>query len=125
MASPTLIGKGVFGMEAETAMIAQSISFDFQSQKSELKDNKGDTVGVAYYDEVVNINLDAKVDADTAWTGNISAVLTLQNSMPAYLMTNDTQAGTVCVDSINVTRSSGEFESLNITASFYPSITTS
>jgi len=129
MASPTkLIGKGVFGIKPEPnlGLIAQSISYDIQAESATLNSETGATVGVAYFDEKVSMSISTKVDADTAWTGTVGSVLTLVNTVPGYLFTVDDPSteGLMLIESINVSKDSKDFNSLDISATFYPSLST-
>jgi len=119
MSSPTIISKGVFGLVSETGLITQSISYDFQSDKTELKDATGYVVGVAYFNETAIVSISAKVEDDSPFSGQIATILTLQNTMPDHI----TAGGTLLIDDLSISKEMGEYNSIDINATYYPSVT--
>lgn len=120
----TNIGEGVFGLAAEeTGLITQSVSYNTTAEKTELKNYSGDVVGVTYHGEKIEVSIEGKLPTTNAYAQPIAGTIALVNQMPDFLQTGDTVAGTVLVDSVNVSRQGQEYNDCSISCTYYPFLT--
>ena len=117
-------GKGVWGIENdEQSMLTSSISFNFSSDKGEVANKDGETVGITVYNEIMTGSFEASYPDDSSYstaTLKIGASITLANSAPAHLAT---APATVIIDSIDVSRSNDGYATLTVNYTGYPYVT--
>ena len=117
-------GKGIWGIENdEQSMLTKSISFNFASQKGEVANKSGETVGVTVYNEVMTGSFEASYPDDTSYGTSalkIGASITLANTAPKHLATDPV---TVIIESIDVSRSNDGYATMTVNYTGYPYVT--
>jgi len=117
-------GQGIWGIDSdEQSMLTNSISFNFASQKGEVNNKDGETVGVTVYNEVMTGTFEASYpDASSYTTASlkIGASITLANSAPNHLAKAPV---TVIIDSIDVSRSNDGYATISVNYTGYPYVT--
>jgi hypothetical protein len=117
--------KGILGLSSNnvTGLVIDSITFDNVTTDHEFMDINSDVTSCAFTTHQVNISIDGRVLAGTAFTDRVAAALTLE-SVPNYLPAGYTTGGTTIIKSINHSEAIGEYQKLSMTAVFYPKVTT-
>ena len=98
-------------------IIITDLSFDFSNQEKPVLDKGGEIIGLALYQEKVEIKLSGLVPKTSPFSGKIGAALTLANAIPAHLQAT---GGTTIVMQISRTLNNEDFEKIDITATHYP-----
>lgn len=118
----TLLGTttGVaFGATSETGILINSFSINSQSDKQEVRNASGDVVLVSYYNTRAEISVAGTVAGTTGVAAAaVGAALTLANMESCGGVTT----GTVCVNSVTLTKKPDGFKELSISATRYPGI---
>jgi hypothetical protein len=104
----------------ETGIIITDLSFDYSNQEKTVLDKGGEIIGLALYQEKIEIKLSGLVKKTSAFSGKIGAALTLANTMPAHLQAS---GGTTIIKQINRALNNEDFEKIDITATNYPLVT--
>lgn len=113
-------GEGVFGIPAnETGFITHSLSYNYGADKTELPDFRGDTTGVAYYNEKVEGTISGKIPVSSAFATLIAAELTLINQPDDYLQ-SAVSGSAVLVDTVGITKNMGEYNDIDVAFTMYP-----
>lgn len=121
MAASFLGTTGNWGIpQDEAGIIITDLSFDYSNQEKTVLDKGGEIIGLALYQEKVEIKLSGLVKKTSPFAGKIGAALTLANSMPAHLQAS---GGTTVVKQINRALNNEDFEKIDITATHYPTVT--
>ena len=117
----TLIGTvGVHGIAtAETGMIVTKIDDTSKCQKNWMKNNVGERVGRADYDESMEIQIEGQLTAATPWSQKLSAVLTLANTIAASHLTS-ILTGKTLIDEVKRTRASEAWMGISVSAEMLP-----
>ena len=69
----------------EAGILINDLAFDFSNQEKTVLNKSGEIIGLALYQEKVEIKLSGLVAKTSAFSGKIGAALTLANTMPAHL----------------------------------------
>jgi hypothetical protein len=101
-----------WGMNQEVIGLVQSFSEARSISKNEVKDYKGEIVGVAYYNPITAYSLSVAV------TGNVT--VTVGGALAA--LANAVTLGTTRIDSLTINKSPDAFVTLDISATGYPQI---
>lgn len=118
-------GAGDWGIDnAETGLIIENISFSFQHEKADIFDQSGNTTGVTYFDEKVEVSIDAELPSSAAFSGTLGTELTLVNSIPALIRAG-VSGGALLLEDIQVTHNRKDYKKASIKAMFYPNVTAS
>lgn len=104
----------------EAGIIITDLSFDFSNQEKMVMDKGGEIIGIALYQEKVEIKLSGLVAKSSPFSGKIGAALTLANAVPAHLQA--ASAGTTIVKQINRALNNEDFEKIDINATHYPTV---
>jgi hypothetical protein len=83
-------------------------------------DKGGEIIGLAFYQEKVEIKLSGLVKKTSAFSGKIGLALSLTNSIPAHLQSS---GGTTIIKQISRSLNNEDFEKIDITATHYPTVT--
>ena len=102
----------------EAGILINDLSFDFSNQEKTVLNKSGEIIGLALYQEKVEIKLSGLVAKTSAFSGKIGAALALANAMPAHLQA--TSGGTTIIKQINRSLNNEDFEKIDITATHYP-----
>ena len=102
----------------ETGIIITDLAFDYSNQEKAVLSKSGEVIGLAFYQEKVEIKLSGLVAKTSAFAGKIGAALALTNAMPAHLQA--TSGGTTIIKQINRALNNEDFEKIDITATHYP-----
>jgi hypothetical protein len=121
MAATFLGTTGNWGVpQDEAGIIITDLSFDFSNQEKMVLDKGGEVIGLALYQEKVEIKLSGLVAKTSPFSGKIGAALTLANSVPAHLQANS--GGTTIIKQISRALNNEDFEKIDITATHYPTV---
>jgi hypothetical protein len=103
----------VFGLTSETGGVVQSFSETRNVEKAEVRNQTGEVTGLAFYNptDTYSINL-ITTAANTATAG---ASITISNAASS--------GGSTRIDSITVNRTNTGFNTVDISATRYPSVT--
>ena len=116
------LGDGVFGLTAsETGIITHKVKYDYSHDEVELEDESNEVVGVAFTKEKVDISIEGKISAISAFSSVLGAALTLINSMPDHLQGSIT-AGTTYISGVSIEIDKGEYNDISVTAIYRPSL---
>jgi len=106
----------------EAGIIITDLSFDYSNQEKTVLNKSGEIIGLALYQEKVEIKLSGLVAKTSAFSGKIGAALALANALPAHLQA--TSGGTTIIKQINRALNNEDFEKIDITATHYPFVVT-
>ena len=121
MAATFLGTTGNWGIpEDEGGILIIDLSFDFSNQEKVVLDKGGEIIGLALYQEKVEIKLSGLVKKTSPFAGKIGAALTLTNTVPGHLQAT---GGTTVVKQISRALNNEDFEKIDITATHYPLVT--
>jgi hypothetical protein len=121
MAATFLGTTGNWGIPSdETGIIITDLSFDYSNQEKTVLDKGGEIIGLALYQEKIEIKLSGLVKKTSAFAGKIGAALSLTNTLPAHLQAS---GGTTIIKQINRALNNEDFEKIDITATNYPLVT--
>ena len=101
-----------FGLDAETGLnfLLESYSYDVTTEKAEIYDESGDLVHTHRYNKKASISLSG-VGTDAPEVGSI--ITSLVNTAGGQL------SGTILVDQVVKTKSSSDFQKVEISATQY------
>ena len=86
MAAQLLGTVGKWGIASdETGIIITDLSFDFSNQEKPVLSREGEIIGMALYQQKVEIKLSGLVAKDSPFNGTIGTALTMANAIPAHL----------------------------------------
>ena len=102
----------------ESGIIITDLAFDYSNQEKTVLNKSGEIIGLALYQEKVEIKLSGLVDKTSPFAGKIGAALALANAMPAHLQA--AAGGTTIIKQINLALNNEDFEKIDITATHYP-----
>ena len=105
----------------EAGILINDLSFDFSNQEKTVLNKSGEIIGLALYQEKVEIKLSGLVAKTSPFAGKIGAALALANAMPAHLQA--AAGGTTIIKQINLSLNNEDFEKIDITATHYPFVT--
>lgn len=120
----TQFGIGKWGIGAdETGIIIQNISYNYSQDKKEVRNRTGDVAGISYYNERVEVKLQGVIPTTSAFSGSIAATLTLAvgNAIPDHLKGTVT-GGSLIVEEVSREQSAEDYETIEVSATYYPSI---
>ena len=101
-----------FGLAAETGLdfLLESFSYDVTTEKAEIYDESGDLVHTHRYNKKASINLSG-IGTSAPAVGSI--ITSLVNTAGGQL------AGTILVDQVVITKSSSDFQKVEISVTQY------
>ena len=121
MAATFLGTTGNWGIpQDEAGIIITDLSFDYSNQEKMVLDKGGEIIGLALYQEKVEIKLSGLVAKTSPFSGKIGAALTLANSVPDHLQA--ASGGTTVTKQISRALNNEDFEKIDITATHYPTV---
>ena len=121
-ATATSFGTATWGIPSgQTGFILESVKYNYKPTRKECRDISGNTLGVIYYDEMVNISIAGIVPTTSPFAGTVAASLTLGNSLTAYLKGGST-GGTCIIDEITTTFSNEDFRKIDLSATYFPNV---
>ena len=106
----------------ETGILINDLSFDYSNQEKTVLDKSGEIIGLALYQEKVEVKLSGLVKKTSPFAGKIGAALALANAMPAHLLA--ASGGTTIIKQISRALNNEDFEKIDITATHYPFVAT-
>ncbi|MEN9285724.1 MAG: hypothetical protein ACK5TY_03665 [Verrucomicrobiota bacterium] len=113
---------GNFGIpNDQTGLLVTDLSFDFSSQEKQVLDKGGEVIGLAFYQEKVEVKISGLVSKTSAFSGKISAALVLANAIPAHLQKST--GGTTILTQMSRSMNNEDFEKIDLTATHYPNVT--
>ena len=129
MAAQLLGTVGKWGIASdETGIIITDLSFDFSNQEKPVLSREGEIIGMALYQQKVEIKLSGLVAKDSPFNGTIGTALTMANAIPAHLTASGssgsgTGGGNTLITQISRSLNVEDFEKIDVTAVNYPFIT--
>lgn len=121
MAAKLLGTTGNWGIpNDQSGILITDLSFDFSNQEKPVLDKGGEIIGLALYQEKVEIKLSGLVAKTGAFDGKIGAALALANAMPSHLQNG---GGTTILMQVSRSLNNEDFEKIDLTATHYPFVT--
>lgn len=121
MAATFLGTTGNWGIpQDETGIIITDLSYDYSNQEKTVLDKGGEIIGLAFYQEKVEIKLSGLVKKTGPFAGKIGAALAITNGIPAHMQSS---GGTTVIKQISRALNNEDFEKIDITATNYPLVT--
>ena len=80
-------------------------------------DKGGEIIGLALFQEKIEIKLSGLVSKDTPFAGKIGAALAIVNAIPAHLQAN---GGTTVLMQVSRALNNEDFEKIDLNATHYP-----
>ena len=118
MAASLLGTTGNWGIPSDEAgIIITDLSFDFSNQEKPVMDKGGEIIGLALFQEKIEIKLSGLVSKDSPFAGKIGAALTVANAIPAHLQAS---GGTTILMQVSRALNNEDFEKIDLTATHYP-----
>ena len=122
MAAKLLGTVGKWGVAADEAgIIITDLSFDFSNQEKPVLSREGEIIGMALYQEKVEIKLSGLVAKDSPFNGKIGTAFTLANTVPAHA--GEGTGGMTIITQISRNLNVEDFEKIDVSAVNYPFIT--
>ena len=119
MAATFLGTTGNWGIpQDEAGIIITDLSFDYSNQEKMVLDKGGEIIGLALYQEKVEIKLSGLVAKTSSFSGKIGAAIALANAIPAHLQ--QASGGTTILMQVSRSLNNEDFEKIDLTATHYP-----
>lgn len=120
----TLLGatNGVFGIaNAQTGFLLDSTSWAYSDDVKMVKNISGDDTGEAHYNERVEIQLSGFLPASTAFSGTLASSIALA-TVPTDHLIGSISAGMTIIQTITRNNSSEDYQRIELTAKYSPTI---
>jgi hypothetical protein len=120
----TLLGatNGVFGIaNAQTGFLLDSTSWAYSDDVKMVKNISGDDTGEAHYNERVEIQLSGFLPASSAFSGTLASSITLA-TVPTDHLIGSITAGLTIIQTITRNNSSEDYQRIELTAKYSPTI---
>ena len=101
----------------ESGIIITDLAFDYSNQEKTVLDKGGEIIGLALYQEKIEIKISGLVKKTSPFAGKVGAALALTNTIPTHTFTS---GGTTIIKQISRTLNNEDFEKIDITATNYP-----
>ena len=101
----------------ESGIIITDLAFDYSNQEKTVLDKGGEIIGLALYQEKIEIKLSGLVKKTSPFAGKVGAALALTNTIPVHTLTS---GGTTIIKQISRALNNEDFEKIDITATNYP-----
>ena len=120
----TLLGatNGVFGIaNAQTGFLLDSTSWAYSDDVKMVKNISGDDTGEAHYNERVEIQLSGFLPATSAFSGTLASSIALA-TVPTDHLVGSISAGLTIIQTITRNNSSEDYQRIELTAKYSPTI---
>jgi hypothetical protein len=120
----TLLGatNGVFGIaNAQTGFLLDSTSWAYSDDVKMVKNISGDDTGEAHYNERVEIQLSGFLPATSAFSGTLASSIALA-TVPTDHLIGSISAGLTIIQTITRNNSSEDYQRIELTAKYSPTI---
>ena len=120
----TLLGatNGVFGIaNAQTGFLLDSTSWAYSDDVKMVKNISGDDTGEAHYNERVEIQLSGFLPATSAFSGTLASSIALA-TVPTDHLIGSISAGMTIIQTITRNNSSEDYQRIELTAKYSPTI---
>jgi hypothetical protein len=120
----TLLGatNGVFGIaNAQTGFLLDSTSWAYSDDVKMVKNISGDDTGEAHYNERVEIQLSGFLPASSAFSGTLASSIALA-TVPTDHLIGSISAGMTIIQTITRNNSSEDYQRIELTAKYSPTI---
>jgi hypothetical protein len=120
----TLLGatNGVFGIaNAQTGFLLDSTSWAYSDDVKMVKNISGDDTGEAHYNERVEIQLSGFLPASSAFSGTLASSITLA-TVPTDHLIGSITAGLTIIQTITRNNRSEDYQRIELTAKYSPTI---
>jgi hypothetical protein len=120
----TLLGatNGVFGIaNAQTGFLLDSTSWAYSDDVKMVKNISGDDTGEAHYNERVEIQLSGFLPATIAFAGTLASSIALA-TVPTDHLIGSISAGLTIIQTITRNNSSEDYQRIELTAKYSPTI---
>lgn len=104
----------------QPGILLTDLSFDFSNQEKTVLDKGGEIIGLALYQEKIEIKMSGLVAKTSSFSGKIGAALAMANSVPAHLQQT---GGTTVLMQVSRSLNNEDFEKIDLTATHYPHVT--
>ena len=120
----TLLGatNGVFGIaNAQTGFLLDSTSWAYSDDVKMVKNISGDDTGEAHYNERVEIQLSGFLPASSAFSGTLASSISLA-TVPTDHLIGSISAGLTIIQTITRNNSAEDYQRIELTAKYSPTI---
>jgi hypothetical protein len=120
----TLLGatNGVFGIaNAQTGFLLDSTSWAYSDDVKMVKNISGDDTGESHYNERVEIQFGGFLPATSAFAGTLASSITLA-TVPTDHLIGSISAGMTIIQTITRNNSSEDYQRIELTAKYSPTI---
>ena len=120
----TLLGatNGVFGIaNAQTGFLLDSTSWAYSDDVKMVKNISGDDTGESHYNERVEIQLSGFLPATSAFSGTLASSIALA-TVPTDHLIGSISAGLTIIQTITRNNSSEDYQRIELTAKYSPTI---
>jgi len=113
---------GAFGIaSAQTGIILHNYSFNYVQEKKPLKNHTGETIGIVYLDEKVEVKLQGTLPTSSPFSSTLAATLTLANAFPDFLKGSGT-GGSLFIEEISAEYDAEDYATIELSCVYYPAI---
>lgn len=113
---------GVFGIAAQqTGLLLDSVSHDYSQDSKTVKNITGDDTGESYYNERIEISLDAYAPSSTPFSGTLASAISLATAPDDHLIGAVT-GGTYVITGVTRSSTSEDYRRISVKAKYSPSI---
>lgn len=123
----TLLGatNGVFGIPGQqTGFLLDSSSQAYSADEKTVKNITGDDTGISFYNEKIEFSLGGFVPATSAFSGTISASIALATAPTDHLV-GSISAGIFIAKTITKTQASEDYQKVELSGTYNPTIVAS
>ena len=121
MAANLLGTTGNWGIPSdESGLIITDLSFDFSNQEKPVLNREGEIIGMALYQEKVEIKLSGLIGNGSSFNAKVGTALALANSIPDH---TSTSGGMTLISQISRSLNIEDFEKIDVSAVNYPFMT--
>lgn len=103
----------------EVGLLITDLSYSFSHQEKLVLDKSGEVQGVVTYQEIGEFKISGLVSKDSPFASKLGASLTIANAVPAHL---NGGGGITYISQIDRTLNIEDFEKIDITAKYYPTL---
>lgn len=123
----TLLGSvnGVWGIAAQqTGFLLTDTSQDYECDIKSVKNITGDDTGESHYNERINFSLAGYIPTTSAYSGTISATISLATAPTDHLIGNVT-SGMFIVRKISASQAQEDYRKIDVSGVYNPTVTAS
>lgn len=114
--------KAKFGVpEDEAGIIIESIDFSYKSDKLAYADLSGNTAGLNYFDDIIEITVNGLIPKTTPFDDTIICEWTLANDIPNHLP-GGVSGGVLVLETVDINMNVKDFQKISLKGTLYPHV---